>query len=299
MDSADAFRLLQSTRLAERILGSRFLEHNARAEEIQSIRELIAAETVPWVRASLERALRTISGEASPARVTEEPRSDHDRDVLARAQSDVTRLLLHEISPIFGAIKYFASQEVPEYESSKVRIHVQRLDALLESIATLGRAAQSPSRREFDLTSMVAVVREGEESRREVDFQLAGPDSLLVIADPALIEIVLRNGVSNAVESYPATATSRPVTLSWGDTERDYWITVLDRGIGLPAEVSSVWEPGRTTKPGHVGLGLSILRRAISSMGGTVTLQARDSGGTRLEVRWPKATGHTDEATLR
>ena len=37
----------------------------------------------------------------------------------------------------------------------------------------------------------------------------------------------------------------------------------------------------------HIGMGLPLAKKAMSSMGGSVTLGPREEGGAKFEFRWP------------
>lgn len=63
-------------------------------------------------------------------------------------------------------------------------------------------------------------------------------------------------------------------------------IAVLDRGPGLPAAAGNAHF---TTKPHGRGLGLFLARAAIGRLGGELRLTARADGGTRAEIRLPRA----------
>ena len=74
-------------------------------------------------------------------------------------------------------------------------------------------------------------------------------------------------------------------------TETNATIVVRDDGPGLPPEViQRAFEPGVTTKPpGPVGrgLGLSLVRRAATALGGSVTVRNED--GAVFTVTLPHA----------
>lgn len=65
---------------------------------------------------------------------------------------------------------------------------------------------------------------------------------------------------------------------------------VLDDGPGIPEEVGeTLFQPFVTTKPGDegTGLGLAISRRLARGMGGNLTGEAREEGGTRFILELP------------
>jgi C4-dicarboxylate-specific signal transduction histidine kinase len=116
-----------------------------------------------------------------------------------------------------------------------------------------------------------------------------GPEPIVVSADPALLGLALGNGLRNALEairSLEGEVPAHPLVVSWGTTDVDAWVAILDKGPGLSGDVNSTFGSARTTKPGHRGLGLHIAQQAISSMEGTLRLTNSLGGGARFEIRW-------------
>lgn len=292
MDKRQALALLAHGEIEIRLQGARYFERHAKPEDEPMLREALSKEDVSWIRLSLGRALQRVHIGEARQRIAKKLRSTGPEIVAPDRTriADVTRSLLHEIEPILGAIKVFAESEILDYPNSRVARHLSRLDALLDGIGNLSRAAGDASLSDCDVAQLVDQVCEGEEGQPGVRFDFDGPRSLLARADPALVEIVLRNGVRNAIESYPPDAAERPVVITWGENPEEIWIQVIDAGIGPPSQGDKVWEIGSTTKQGHFGLGLSITRQAIESMNGTIALRANPSGGACLDVRWPKFT---------
>ena len=68
-------------------------------------------------------------------------------------------------------------------------------------------------------------------------------------------------------------------------------ISVGDRGSGLaPGEENKVFEKfyrGPRTRPGGLGLGLSIARQLVEAHGGQLVVQNREGGGARFSIRLP------------
>jgi signal transduction histidine kinase len=158
----------------------------------------------------------------------------------------------------------------------------------LSALESLGRAAESASLGEVALPEVVADTADSIEELTGIPVRRTGPSPCTVIGDRALIELVLRNGLMNAAESTKEASTEESVIVSWGDTDIDYWISILDSGIGLPENISGMREIGTSTKLGHLGMGLAIAEQASESMSGRIELAARDDGGVRFEFRWPK-----------
>ncbi|MGP3963915.1 ATP-binding protein [Nonomuraea sp. 3N208] len=110
-----------------------------------------------------------------------------------------------------------------------------------------------------------------------------------IIADPALLERVLVNLMTNAVRHSPADQTVL-VTASTHDDVVE--IRVIDRGPGIPAEAHErVFQPFQRLGDRHngtgVGLGLALSRGLTEAMGGTLDPEETPGGGLTMTVQMP------------
>ena len=65
-------------------------------------------------------------------------------------------------------------------------------------------------------------------------------------------------------------------------------LVIEDRGPGLPEDVRQrLFQPFVTGRPNGVGLGLSLTHRIVTLHGGTVDLEDRSEGGTRVTLSFP------------
>lgn len=107
------------------------------------------------------------------------------------------------------------------------------------------------------------------------------------------LEDVLSNLVENAVKYTPGGGK---VDVGFGNNRSHVTVEVRDTGIGIdPKRLGSifdrferVYEKNAVITPG-VGLGLSIAKRLVELMGGTIGVQSRPSKGSRFFFTLPKA----------
>lgn len=120
-----------------------------------------------------------------------------------------------------------------------------------------------------------------------------------VMADPALLEVVLLNVLENAVKFSPAGSLVLVRAVIEGT---EVALSVLDEGIGIPPDdLSNVFDSFFRTRRGDrvapgTGLGLAIARGMIEAMGGRITAQsprpdmpADGSPGCVITIRLPLA----------
>lgn len=290
MSTPDAWTLLASTNSHDRLRGARVLARAARPSERERIATALAAESVVWVRKALEEALLTAAAGRVPAEVTTGPAEymePTDED-LGHVWAEAMASLLHEVNPILGLLRVDGPREIQDYAASRCKLHVDRLAAVLQAFGDLGHAsAGRPNLVEFELSECLRALVDGLREQNPVEVEFNGPVPCLVYGDPRLTDLCITNAVRNALEAQRAAKVNAPILVTWGDTDRDYWVSVLDRGVGLPAGFMHAFDVGKTSKKAHTGLGLAIARRAARSMRGTAALRPRQGGGVAFELRWP------------
>ncbi|MDR3773534.1 MAG: sensor histidine kinase [Terracidiphilus sp.] len=112
---------------------------------------------------------------------------------------------------------------------------------------------------------------------------------------------VLVNLVKNAAEAMPGGGQiklSLRESAAEGDTPQTLWLTVEDSGPGIPSKaLGKIFEAGFSTQAAsaagqgwpvtHRGLGLSISRSIVESVGGRIVAQNRRPAGARFQIELP------------
>jgi signal transduction histidine kinase len=286
------FRRLRSEVPAERLEAARYLAQHALPEHEEQLRSAIARENVLWIKGALRRALARIKAEdeLSKSIDLDDAPERFTAQVYAEALETAASQLIHEIEPILGTLRLTAEGEIENFEDSNTRRHLDRLDYLLSAVSRLRRAASAPKVEEFSLDEMVLRCLQEIATPDDVQIQKGGPQPCIVEGDSSLVALSLGNGLRNAIEATVATRndyTKRPIVVKWGNTDIDYWISVVDLGVGFKGNVQRAFEMGATTKAGHLGMGLAIAKQALVSMAGQLLLVPNERG-VRFEMRWPK-----------
>lgn len=292
MTREESLGLLSSERTIDRLRAARALTRLAQPQDIDVLRQAKVAELDALVRSVLERAIARVTpgNEAakndSGAVLTSE---DPDlADLYAQATEDVTKMVLHELRPIVGRLDMSASREVVDYVGSETDRAITRIRSLIDALAKLRDASAVPSQDEFDLTDFVRVTAR-EAGLNKCPILFARDDPVVVKGDPDLVGLALINALRNASEALKEAGLQTPLVVNWGTTNKDAWISVLDEGIGLPEGATKIWEAGITlkSKDVHDGFGLTIARRAMLSLEGSIELRPRLPRGTACDIRWP------------
>jgi signal transduction histidine kinase len=292
MTRATAIEKLRSRSAHERLLAARHLARTARRVDLIAIQAALQEENVSWVKSALVDASKRASGTLGRARDikvdTERDKHVTTENLYADALRETTSILVHELEPIVGVIRYHAEREVHAFPDSKTKTHLDRLDNMLEAVSLLRKAASSPKVAEFDLAKLIREVVGQEETKGTQTIQLAGRASFPAIGDPGLLTIAIGNGLRNAIEAHEGIGTHTPIIVSWDKTNIDYWISIIDSGAGIKGAIEKIFDVGTTSKAEHLGMGLPAARQAIVSMGGTIQISPREESGTKFEIRWPR-----------
>lgn len=115
-------------------------------------------------------------------------------------------------------------------------------------------------------------------------------DGVRLTVHPVAVERAVENLLKNADRYHEGT---EPLVVTLGHSDRGSWITVNDRGPGLPDDmVDSLFQPftqvgtGRD-RHGGVGLGLYLARGFTEAVGGVLRYEPRPGGGSTFVVDYP------------
>ncbi len=116
-------------------------------------------------------------------------------------------------------------------------------------------------------------------------------EAVQVRADPVALEQVVHNLLLNAVQALERVpAGQRRLTLGCRSQGPQAQLWVQDSGPGFPPEaLQRAFEPFFTTRPGGLGLGLSLCETLATGMGGGLAARNRAEGGAELTLNLPRA----------
>jgi PAS domain S-box-containing protein len=206
----------------------------------------------------------------------------------------------HEINnPLAGmrnAFELIKSSLPPEHEHydllELVDREIERISAITHQMYQLyRRSPQRPS--PFSLNRCIAEVvllLEPQAQQRKVRFDWHDrSDSLDVELVEGEVKQVLYNLLRNAVQASPDGGV---VEIRAQRVDMEISIAVRDQGNGIPAEtMPSIFDPFFTTKyaepEGGMGLGLSVSRSLIESMGGRIEVFSDEGNGAMFTAIFP------------
>jgi PAS domain S-box-containing protein len=218
-----------------------------------------------------------------------------DQAALA-AVGEFAAVVAHEVrNPLAGirnAVQLIASELPPASESIGLSHEiVARIDSLNVVIGDLLLFARprAPSLAPVvvhTLLNDVAGAFTQDPAMREVAVTLTGPSDLTIDGDQDQLRLVFLNLLVNAGQAMEGKGS---LAMAIEDAGRDAAIVVEDTGPGIPAELrAKIFEPFFTTKHRGTGLGLPTVKRIVDAHHGSIAIEDRPGGGTRVRVVLPK-----------
>jgi PAS domain S-box-containing protein len=219
-----------------------------------------------------------------------------------RAKDEFLGLVSHELrnplTTIAGnAIALLRDNRKPFTEADRaalvdMKAGAERLKALVENMLVLSRLGDQHSIEPEPvlvsrLMERVVARFRAEHPNREFVIQTKG-NLPLVLAEPTSVEQIIDNLLSNAAKYSTAEA---PVELEAHTEGEHLAISVSDRGIGFD-EPEAIFEPfhrapeSAATAPG-LGLGLTVCKRLVEILGGSIGAKAREGGGSTFTFTLP------------
>lgn len=125
-----------------------------------------------------------------------------------------------------------------------------------------------------------------------VNFQINAPDSLYVMADQEMLQVVLRNLLNNAIKFTPEGGI---IQLNALGREKEVEIMIRDNGVGIQEhkkqEIFSL--NIRATQGTHnekgIGLGLLLCKEYVERQHGSIRFESSSNSGTTFYIKLPKA----------
>jgi PAS domain S-box-containing protein len=256
--------------------------------------------------------------------ITDRVRAEEERERLHQLEAELAHInrvsvlgelaasIAHEVGqPLAGVVSNggaclrWLAGDAPNLEkareaASRIVRDGKRAGEIIARIRALTRRAATPQEKlELNETIREVLALVGDEAkRRNVRIQAQLADGLAPVAgDRVQLQQVMLNLVMNGIEAMGNIGgRARDLVISTRNLEPDQvQVTVDDAGTGLdPNAVDKIFDPFYTTKPGGMGMGLSISRSILEAHGGRLWATAKDGPGTLFHFTLP--TYHEDES---
>jgi PAS domain S-box-containing protein len=246
----------------------------------------------------------TIAGVIRHQRIEEEKKrllkklADSEKMVaLGRLTTNFTHEIRNPLTAVGGLVRRLAKKMPQKSEEMKyvdqIVEEVGRLEILLKNMVAYSNA-QMISLEKHDLRKIIkGLLAEVTESCRlqSISIETALEEIPMVHIDLELIEAMLKNLITNAIEAMPEGGRLMVSTEFRQVAVGDFVvIRVRDTGVGIADEnIPLVFEPLFTTKI-HIsrpGLGLASSKKIVEAHGGIISMQSREGEGTEFTVTFP------------
>ena len=219
----------------------------------------------------------------------------------------------HELKTPLAAIKGYAEtvelaiKDDPEAASHFMKqIHSQclRLERLIADMMQLARAQAGDG---LINSTNVLLAKSVEESLHSLQHLAESKDISLTLhrteaqpmvrADPEAVLTICNNLISNAVRYTPKNGN---ISISFHQEGNSWALVVEDDGIGIElSDQKRIFErfyrvdKRADSSDGGTGIGLSIVKNLVVTLGGEVRVSSRPGQGAKFQVLLPKSVGQT------
>jgi signal transduction histidine kinase len=201
---------------------------------------------------------------------------------------------LHSIKGLINISKY--TDDITELKSY-IKMMEERATAsenFITEIADYSKTTNTSSiKTEINLKStvkeIVELVRFGDKSE-EIRFIINIADDLSITNDLLRFRIVLSNLISNAIQYHHNNKKDRYIKISADVNEDQCEITVADNGTGIEKEhLGKIFDMfyRASTQISGSGLGLYLVKDAINTLQGSITVESTPKEGTTFHIVLP------------
>jgi PAS domain S-box-containing protein len=212
---------------------------------------------------------------------------------LAAGVAHVVNIPMAGIRNAFELIKADLTPEHEHFELLElIDREIERISSITHQMYQLYRRDPQPAH-EFEVERIVAEVSTlllGVARKQHIELKTESlGQSIPVWLPKGEVKQILYNLIRNAIQASPSGET---VAIRIQRAADEVHVTVADRGAGISEEVlPSIFDPFFTTKSGEskggMGLGLSVSRSLIESMGGSIFVDSKVGHGSRFTAIFP------------
>jgi len=251
--------------------------------------------------------------------ITERKRAEEERERLRHLEADLAHInrvsmmgelaasVAHEVNqPISGVVSNgsaclrWLAREVPDVEEAREAARRivrdgKRAGEIIARIRALASKRAAINKEELNLNETIQEVLAlvGDEAKKKsvtirTDFAADIPP---VSGDRVQLQQVALNLIMNAIEAMSSVSDrARELVITTRNVDANQVrVMVEDSGIGIdPQMIDKIFDSFYTTKPGGMGMGLSISRSILEAHGGRLWAEANDGPGTTLHFTLPK-----------
>ena len=219
---------------------------------------------------------------------------------ISSLESDVRRLLEPGAEPN-GTVPPAVAERTQKMFAT-ARSGVKRIAGTVELMMRYSREGYTRSLQPYDVyvavRDVTALLKATVGHDVQTELELEG--DALVSCVPEEVNQVLTNLLENAFQAVPADGTGR-VVVRGRNTAGMLVLSIRDNGPGIdPSDVPRLFTAffTRKGKTGGTGLGLTIARRVVTALRGTIHVESQLGAGAEFIIRLPRHAGREQRRSM-
>jgi signal transduction histidine kinase len=234
-------------------------------------------------------------------------RKNAELERLNEQKNELLGMAAHDLrNPLHAILSYsdFLLEDVSEKLNEEqlgflsiIQSSTEFMAALVNDLLDVAKIESGKLQLNLEPTDLPALVRQNVAlneplaRNKEIELRRSVESLPTTTVDPAKIEQVLNNLISNAIKYSPPNTT---VDVQLRQDDGRAVLSVEDRGPGIPEdELDALFQPFQTTSvratagEKSTGLGLVITKRIVEGHGGEITVESEVGEGTTFTVELP------------
>ncbi len=214
------------------------------------------------------------------------------------AMGEMASSLAHELNQPLAAIVNYAKGISRRIEKQDMDIEAVRepLEKITQTALRAGgiihrimNFTRKQNTSNLEPIALLAVVQEllnfcrSKAKQKNIALNLiSAPENVWVLADKIQLEQILLNLLMNAIEAYQDFSENNnlSINIQIGYNKGALQVMIQDFGVGLPENQQDIFDRFYTTKPLGLGMGLTITRSLVESLGGELWASSDVENGT-------------------
>lgn len=235
-------------------------------------------ETVPQVRRLLlevlesRQKLKAVSPGVTGVALRDTGTSISGHHTLGSDQVDIAALVRHELSPAVGWIRLAADSEIGAFGASKTNDAVRKLQRRIDGLVAIIKSSEDLNLQRFSLPVLLTENWPDAGKAPVVD-PSAEDETIDIVTDEGLFSVLLSNVFQNAIDASIDATGEAVAQVTWGYTDRNYWVRVANPFKGNRFSLEDVLEVGSSSKMAHQGQGLSLIKMVAARLGFAIALE--------------------------
>lgn len=256
---------LQSSSPSVRQRAALWIKSNPDAVQLRVLMRAMQSESVPQIRQVFNDVLVVREKLTNTAPLDQ---SEDEPPSVQRQIPELARLIRHELSPPIGWIRKAGGREIDHFQRSATSDAVSRLERRIDALIALIREGSDLDLVECDLER---TIRECWPDRTTAPIFKPAPElaghSAIIDTDIGLFEILLANAYQNAIDASLEVEEPGPIEVSWSVVGDRFWVRISNPFAGTQFDVRDVETTGISSKSGHQGIGVSLIKTASEKLG--------------------------------